>query len=227
VKATALVIAATGLAAAGCGGHGHAAGPPTTTRIVSPPPQTVTVFHVRRGLLRPVVVHVPRTGDVATAVLGARRVGAPVTVSGGTAKVRLAKATDAQVAEIVYSLTQLPTVARVDVSGRNGLTRDDFPSYMPPIFVEAPAAGAQVPQTFHVRGTASVFEATLAVEAVRDGKVVERRTVTASQGAPARGTFDTTLHASPGPLLVRAFAPSAVDGSPQHEVDVAVSVGGG
>jgi len=49
----------------------------------------------------------------------------------------------------------------------------------------------------------------------------------ASQGAPARGTFHTTLHAPPGPLTVRTFAPSAADGSPQHEVDVAVTVAGG
>ena len=73
-------------------------------------------------------------------------------------------------------------------------------------------------------GTASVFEATLVVQTVRDGKAIERKTVTASEGAPGRGTFDATMHATPGQLVVRAFSPSAKDGSPQHEVRVHVVV---
>ena len=77
---------------------------------------------------------------------------------------------------------------------------------------------------FHVSGTASVFEATLVVQTVRQGTPIERKTVTASEGAPGRGTFDVTMHATPGPLLVRAFSPSAKDGSPQHEVDIRVVV---
>jgi hypothetical protein len=90
--------------------------------------------------------------------------------------------------------------------------------------VETPAAGTQVPGTFHVSGTASVFEATLVVQLVRDGKVILKQSVTASEGAPGRGTFDTTVHASPGAVTVAAFAPSAADGTPQHEVDVPVTV---
>jgi hypothetical protein len=81
-----------------------------------------------------------------------------------------------------------------------------------------------VPQTFHVSGTASVFEATLVVQLVRDGRVIEKQTVSASEGAPGRGPFDATVHATPGALTVQAFAPSAADGSPQHEVDIDVTV---
>jgi immunoglobulin-like protein involved in spore germination len=88
-----------------------------------------------------------------------------------------------------------------------------------PIVVEEPAPDQHVPPTFHVRGTASVFEATLVVQTVRNGRTVERTTVTASEGAPGRGTFEVTMHATPGQLVVRAFSPSAKDGSPQHEVD--------
>ena len=52
-----------------------------------------------------------------------------------------------------------------------------------------------------------------------------KQSVTASEGAPARGTFETTLHApSAGDATVTAFAPSAEDGSPQHQVDVPVTV---
>lgn len=222
MKTSAVILAAALLALAGCGRkHGVATtGPPG----VSPPPMTVTVYRLRAGLLRPLVVRVPRTEALATAVLGALDVGVPISVAHGTAIVQLAKTNDARVAEIVYSLTQLRGIRRVDVAGRRGLTRSDFAGYVPPILVESPAAGAQVPRRFRVSGTASVFEATVVVEAVQGGGVIARRSVTASQGAPARGTFDTTLRSPPGPLTVRVFAPSAVDGSPQHEVDVSVDV---
>ncbi|MGZ4334335.1 MAG: Gmad2 immunoglobulin-like domain-containing protein, partial [Gaiellaceae bacterium] len=193
-----------------------------TTR--PPSPMALTVFRVDNGLLRPSVVRVKRTRAVAGAVLAALGVSAAVTVADGTATVDLPKATDARVAEIVYSLTQFSTIARVDVAGRSGLTRDDFASYVPPIFVETPTPGMTVPETFHVSGTASVFEATVVVQTLRDGKVLGKQTVTASEGAPGRGTFDATVHATPGRLTIQAFAPSAVDGSPQHEVDVDVDV---
>ena len=94
-----------------------------------------------------------------------------------------------------------------------------------PIVIDSPEAGAVVPAAFHVRGTASVFEATLVVELVVDGKVVIRKTVTASEGAPDRGTFDTVLHApNPGPARVVAFSPSAENGEPQHQVEAPVTV---
>jgi hypothetical protein len=96
---------------------------------------------------------------------------------------------------------------------------------VPPILVEAPAAGANVPVTFRVSGTASVFEATLVVQLVRDAKVIDKQTVTAAEGAPGRGAFAATFTTTPGNLTVAAFAPSAEDGSPQHEVDVPVTVG--
>jgi hypothetical protein len=213
--------------AVGCGSTSTATESVTTATApvpVSPKPIAVTVFRVDHGLLRPTVEHVPHTNAVASAALGALGLGATVTISDGTASVALDKATQDQAAEIVYTLTQFATVKRVDVGGRMGLTRDDFASYVPPIFVESPAAGAEVPGTFHVSGTASVFEATLVVQLVRDGKVFLKQSVTASEGAPGRGTFDTTVHATPGAVTVAAFSPSAADGTPQHEVDVPVTV---
>lgn len=189
------------------------------------PPLALTVYKTNSGTLAPTVVHVPQTRAVAAAALKALGVDAAVSIAGGTATVQLANAPDDQVAEIVFTLTQFPTVQRVDVAGRSGLTRDDFAHYVPPILVDAPAAGGTVGSTFTVSGTASVFEATLVVQLVRDGEVLSKQTITASQGAPARGTFSTTAHATPGALTVEVFAPSAEDGSPQHEVDVPVTVG--
>jgi len=222
-----LLLAVLASLAVGCGSTSTATESVTTATApvpVSPKPIAVTVFRVDHGLLRPTVEHVPHTNAVASAALGALGLGAAVTISDGTASVALDKATQDQAAEIVYTLTQFATVKRVDVGGRMGLTRDDFASYVPPIFVESPAAGAEVPGTFHVSGTASVFEATLVVQLVRDGKVILKQSVTASEGAPGRGTFDTTVHATPGAVTVAAFSPSAADGTPQHEVDVPVTV---
>jgi len=222
-----LLLAVLASLAVGCGSTSTATESVTTATApvpVSPKPIAVTVFRVDHGLLRPTVEHVPHTDAVASAALGALGLGAAVTISDGTASVALDKATQDQAAEIVYTLTQFATVKRVDVGGRMGLTRDDFASYVPPIFVESPAAGAEVPGTFHVSGTASVFEATLVVQLVRDGKVILKQSVTASEGAPGRGTFDTTVHATPGAVTVAAFSPSAADGTPQHEVDVPVTV---
>jgi hypothetical protein len=185
---------------------------------------TVTVFTIEQGELRPKLERVPQTEAVAAAGLAAIGVTAPVTISSGTATVDLAKATNNQVAEIVYTLTQFASVQRVDVAGRTGLTRDDFAAYLPPILVESPVPGSIVPPTFRVSGTASVFEATLVVQLVRAGKVIAKQTVTASEGAPGRGTFETTFTASPGELTAVAFSPSAADGTPQHEVDVPLTV---
>jgi hypothetical protein len=233
VKARVLGLVLVALPAAGCSLGGSTdtsstvSAPPTTTTTqvpVSPAPMSLTVYRVEDGMLRPHVVRVPRTQAVATAALGALSIGATVTIEGHTAVVDAPAATADEVAEIVWTLTQFPSVGAVDVGGRTGLTRDDFASYVPPIVVDTPQSGASVASSFHVGGTASVFEATLVVQAVRGGQVLEKQTVTASEGAPARGSFDATVHASAGPITLQVFAPSAADGSPQHEVDVPLTI---
>jgi hypothetical protein len=218
------------LCASGCTLRtGHVAAPATsTTSVTNPhmpvPPMALTVYRVAGGRLAPSVVQVPATKAVAAAALKALGIAAPVAIANGTATVTLPGATEEQVAEIVYTLTQFPSVQHVDVAGFTGLGRSDFEHWVPAIVVESPAAGATVPATFRVTGTASVFEATLVVELVRDGRVLEKQTVTASAGAPARGSFATTVHGAAGAATVEVFAPSAADGSPQHEVDVPVTI---
>ena len=226
VRPTILLAAALLAAVSGCGaGSKQVTGTTTIAKAAPPPPpMALTVFRVDDGVLRPEVKHLPQTRAVAAAALSALGIVAPVTISDGTATVDLATAPDDEVARIVYTLTEFPSVRKVDVAGRSGLTRDDFTGYLAPIFVESPASGALVPGTFHVGGTASVFEATLVVQLSRGGRVLSKQTVTASEGAPGRGTFDATFTATPGDLTVSAFAPSAADGTPQHEVDVAVTV---
>ncbi len=199
--------------------------PTTTGHAAAPGPTSLTIFRVRSGELGSEIVRVAHTQAVAAAALEALGLAAPVTIANGTATVQLDAASPAEVAEIVYTLTEFPSVTRVDVAGRTGLTRDDFAAYLPTIFIASPSAGASVPSTFTVTGSAVVFEATLVVELVRGGKVLVKQSVTASEGAPARGTFETTLRApSAGDATVTAFAPSAENGSPQHQVDVPVTV---
>ncbi len=217
--------------AVGCGSTSTTTtAPPASTSTgqstVSAAPTALTIFRLRDGVLQPEAVEVPHTTAVAAAALVVLGLAAPVTIANGTAVVAIETATPGAVAEIVYTLTEFPTIKRVDVAGRRGLTRDDVQGFLPTIFIEAPAANATVRSTFSVTGSATVFEATFVVELDRDGKVLVKRTVTASEGAPARGTFATTLHATAaGVVTIAAFAPSAENGEPQHEVDVPVKVG--
>jgi hypothetical protein len=216
-----LVVAVT----SGCGGSSQPSPvtEPTTTAVTTTMP--LTVFRVVNGALRADARRVPETRAVARASLDALGIDAQVTIDAGTARVDLADATANQVAEIVYTLTQFASVQRVDVAGRSGLTRADVAGLAPIILVEQPASGAEVPEMFTVSGSASVFEATLVVELRRGGMVLSKHTVTASEGAPARGTFAVTLHApSPGAATVAAYSPSAVDGTPQHEQDISITV---
>jgi hypothetical protein len=221
-----LLVLAGGLAA--CGSSSHQAVTTTSATTTAPSPaqtMTLTVFEITDGTLHARAVQVPKMVAVARAALQALGIDAPVTIAGGTASVGLDSATPEQTAEIVYTLTQFPTVQRVDVGGRTGLTRADVASFLPLIMIESPAANAHVSKNISVSGTASVFEATLVVELRQGGQVVAKRTVTATNGAPERGTFSTTLEApAAGAATVAAYAPSAADGSPQHEQDVSVTV---
>ncbi|MGH3001868.1 MAG: Gmad2 immunoglobulin-like domain-containing protein [Gaiellaceae bacterium] len=229
------ILVLVAAAVAGCGSNSHpstrgvappgtATTPSTTTAAL--PPTTITAFRVHDGKLAAESEQVPHTQAVAAASLHALGIEASVQVTDGTARVDLSGASEEQVAEIVYTLTQFSSVERVDVGGRTGLARGDVAAFVPPILVESPGSGASVPAVFTVSGTASVFEATLVVELRRGGRVLTKQTVTATVGAPGRGTFSTTLHApSPGDATIAAYAPSAADGTPQHEQDVAVTVG--
>jgi hypothetical protein len=129
---------------------------------------------VQDGKLHAEVSHVPHTTAVAAAALGVLGLAAPVTIDAGTAHVELDHASASEIAEIVYTLTQFPSVERVDVAGRTGLTRADFAAYLPPILVDSPGAGAEVPLAIRVSGSASVFEAPL-VRDDTEGTVARRR----------------------------------------------------
>jgi germination protein M len=190
-----------------------------------------------------------REFDVASNVPeGARLLG--LEVADGTATVDLSREFEsgggtlsmtARLAELVFTLTQFSTVDRVQlelegepvsVFGGEGividdpLTRGDFPDLTPIILVEEPALGETVSSPVQVSGTASVFEATLRVRLVGPaGEALWEDTVTATEGAPGRGTFSVGIPFSAiGPGAVVAFSPSAADNSEQHKVEVPVEL---
>lgn len=138
-----------------------------------------------------------------------------------------------RLAQVVYTLTQFPTVQRVrvrldghtvstlgDVKLDRGLTRADFEDQTPAILVESPGFATAVSSPFTARGTANTFEATFEYE-LRDagGKILAQHFETATSGTGTRGTFSfpvsfTLMQPTAGSLVV--FERSAADGSRVH-----------
>ena len=106
-------------------------------------------------------------------------------------------------------------------------TRDDYLDVTPIILIDSPAANSVWNLERHVTGTAAVYEATLVLELHQNGGVLAKQTVTASTGAPERGTFDASFSgvtAKAGPASIVAYAPSAENGAPQHRVETQVTL---
>jgi len=171
-----------------------------------------------------------------------------VTVNSGTATVDLTGDFDSgggtlsmtmRLAQVVYTLTQFPTVDRVlfkidgvpvSVFGGEGLligtpqTRGDYEDVTPAILVESPTPGQAAKSPLRVTGTANTFEATFMAE-IRDdkGKILKQGFQMATSGTGTRGTFDFRI-AFPigttqmGSLVV--YENSAQDGSPINVVKI-------
>lgn len=226
---------------------------PTTTATTSgtttvAAAQTLRVYFLRYGKVAPVARTVPATAAVATAALRAliggptaeeRRLGfttavppggdaPPIVIANDVATIPLpSSVTRPELAQIVYTLTQFPTVHAVRSSRMLGdtppLTRATFEDLTPAILVESPLPGDHVTSPLQVRGTANTFEATFDLEMRNSSGVrIAWRFVTATSGSGERGTFDTTLsfpHTG-GPLTLVAYEPSAANGKPLHVVRI-------
>ena len=104
----------------------------------------------------------------------------------------------------------------VDRSYNRPASRDLYHEDLAPIWVTAPTRGQVLPagRVVTVAGEACVFEATVSWELLRDGDVVDEGFVTASVGAPGRGTYEIPLGSlDPGSYAVRVFELSAEDGT--------------
>jgi germination protein M len=114
-----------------------------------------------------------------------------------------------RLAQVVYTLTQFPTVDRVafeldgepvTVFSGEGIvldgpsTRNDYVSFLPSIFVDLPAWGGTVGNPARITGISNVFEATFQVRILdAAGRVLIDRHVMATCGTGCWGTFDVTL----------------------------------
>jgi germination protein M len=147
----------------------------------------------------------------------------------------------ARVAQVVYTLTQFPTVTGVRFQldgvpvtalGGEGIVldqpvgRDDFRDQLPGIFVDRPAWGASLGNPGTVSGEANVFEATFQIELLdAGGRTLAGKTVTATCGTGCWGSFRTSLSYTVvrgqwGTL--RVFESSAQDGTPVNVTEYPV-----
>jgi len=151
-----------------------------------------------------------------------------VDVANATADVELSNPLDELgTMQVVQTLTQLETIERVRLEGREYASADTEDA-LPAILVESPAPGATVTSPLTIRGTANTFEATFQVELRRDlAKPLSKDFVTATSGNGTRGTFEKTLDFTvdrerPGTLVV--YENSAEDGSVMSEVEIPVTI---
>ncbi len=253
------VLLMTVVIAAGCGHASRATQKTTTattatssgtTTVTAPPTQsTVRVYFLRNGRVAPVARNVTPPAVAAGALeqlaagpnareaaegLTSAAANAPtnVTITNGIATLDLPSMSHAGLAQVVYTLTQFPTVHGVRGTRSLGdtppLMRADFEDVTPAILVESPLPGETVTSPLRVQGTANTFEATFDVEIRNSSGVrIAWRFVTATSGSGTRGTFDTTIsfpHTS-GPITLVAYEPSAANGKPIHVARIPLNEG--
>lgn len=235
---------------------------PSTARM------TFQIFLTEGETLAPAVRSIPATPRVGSAALGALLAGpkrgedenssqippsarlldlaiangiATVDLSGDFASGGGSLSERMRLAQVVYTLTQFPTVTGVlfeldgepvtsfsgegiDVSKPQ--TRADYLDLAPSILVESPRPGSTVSSPMTVSGTANVFEATVSLRLLdAEGNELTESLTTATCGTGCRGSFSTRLtfqvdEEQRGTLVV--FEASAEDGRPIHVVRVPV-----
>jgi hypothetical protein len=145
-----------------------------------------------------------------------------------------------RIAQVVFTLTQFPTVDRVTITiaGASSPTvgldqvpvvevdRSDFEEQIPAILVEQPTPGAAVTSPIEVTGLSNTFEANVLYEVTGpDGAVLDDGFTTATSGTGTWGTFSLTTDVDPGDVTLTVFQESAEDGSRTDLYAVPVHVG--
>ena len=136
-----------------------------------------------------------------------------------------------RIAQVVYTLTQFPTVTgvRFAINGQgvtvvggvpvqSPQTRAMYGGYLPAITVQSPVIGAQVTSPVTVSGTADVFEAVVSARILDSaGQEIARTFTTASCGTGCRGDYSVTVSYSvprTEPGTIEVFESSAKNGLP-------------
>jgi hypothetical protein len=230
--------------AAGCGGKSGPPGTNTSATTTAGATRAVDLYFFRGNALVPLRVSVPETPAIATVSLQKLLAAAPkgfrtaippgtmlesVAVSGGRATVRFStdSLTHSAEGQIVYTLTQFPTVTAVDGGPFAApATRADYSDLTPEsaIFVAEPQRDTAVSSPIRASGTADVFEGTLAVDVWSNGKLLRTQPITASSGTGTRGSWSATIALPPGAAKLVFYEPSAENGSPLHATTVDVTV---
>jgi hypothetical protein len=149
-----------------------------------------------------------------------------------------------RLAQLVYTLTQFPTVKGVvlsldgepvEVLGGEGiiidhpLTRKDYADLLPAILVTRPLLEEKVANPVVVLGTANVFEANVTVEILdANGKEIASTFTTATCGTGCRGLFrvavDYNVAEEQEGTIVVHDDDAAGTGHPPHEVRIPVTL---
>ncbi len=148
----------------------------------------------------------------------------------------------ARLAQVVYTLTQFPTVRAVlfhldgepvSVFSGEGIVLDhpvgraDYEDLLPVISVDKPVAEARVSSPVQVSGSANVFEANVTVKVLdENGKVVGNTFTTATCGTGCRGTYSVPVTFKVGReqrgTIVVSDDDAAGTGTPPHQVRIEV-----
>jgi uncharacterized protein YceK len=242
----ALLLALAALLLVGCAGDDSAA--EETSTVTLPASSNARVYWLLDGKVWPVLREVQASDDPTTAVMDDLVAGPSpqeqeelelttaipaqatpeVSVENGVATVELDEelSTEAR-AQVVYTLTQFPTVESVEIDGQS-YTRADFEEQTPSVLVESPLAFEEVASPLRAEGTANTFEANFAFTITdADGDLLAENFVTATSGTGTRGTFEfSESFAADGgdQITLTVFENSAEDGSRMNEVEIPLTV---
>jgi hypothetical protein len=132
-------------------------------------------------------------------------------------------------AQIVYTLTQYPTITKVQFLGQDGtVSRADLSGLLPWILVQSPLVGSRVSSPVTISGTADVYEATVNARILdADGKEIAVSFTTASCGTGCRGDYTMSMPFSvnseqEGTIEVLDYSPK--DGSAENVVRIPVTL---
>ncbi|MBQ0994257.1 GerMN domain-containing protein [Micromonospora sp. H61] len=190
-------------------------GPPpaASTGTRRPDPVTIELWYVRAGLLvptrrtRPATVATsrlaltelaagPSSPEAAAGMITLLPTGVEVTrIADEVATLRVPSVGDPSTrrlreAQVVWTLTQFPSVRQVRLDGAAPVDRADYADLLPPIVVTGPIPGERVSAPLVVTGTATVFEATVSVRVLdAAGREVATGFGTASCGSGCRGGY--------------------------------------
>ena len=140
-----------------------------------------------------------------------------------------------RVAQVVFTLTQFPTVERVQFQidgevpeglGGEGLPtayegRDAFDDVLPRILPESPTPYEKISSPLTVSGMANTFEATVRWSvSTTEGSLLEEGFTTATAGSGTWGTFELTtdLPAYEGSVVLTLWQDSMEDGGDRKDV---------